>query len=94
MKNGATTAPCQLIIPLYCTEFSSLTWTPGRAISECHRIRLHYHAGKLDLGDNCGELVEDVQVSLCDVRNAGGVDCLSDAFVLIHARSKSVSDSI
>ena len=67
MKNGATTAPCQSIITLRCTEFSPLTWTLQRAISRCRRVGLHYQAGKLDLGDHCGEFVEDLQVPLCDV---------------------------
>ena len=67
MKNGAATAPYQSIIPLHCAEFCSLTWTLQRAISSCLRVGLHYQAGKLDLGDHCGELVEDLQVLLCDV---------------------------
>ena len=67
MKNGATTARCQSIIPLHCAEFFSLTWTLQRAISSCLRVGLHYQAGKLDLGDHCGEFGEDLQVLLCDV---------------------------
>ena len=67
MKNGAATAPYQSIIPLHCAEFFSLTWTVRKAISRRDRVGPHYHASKLDLRDQCGEFVEDLQVLLCDV---------------------------
>jgi hypothetical protein len=69
MKNDATRAPFQSIIP---TEFFLVTWTFQRAISGCHRLY-----GQLDLGDHLGEVVEDIQVLFCSVERWTAVERIS-----------------